>query len=162
SSPSGSWVTLDDEPIGRTPLLVLWKKGAHELSVAKAGYRAFTGTAPIAAGRIERMSVALEVLPKEENVIEEPAALKRSTKDPWKIARALLEAKKCAKLDRLIDDLVDRSTNDVDKARAKMLGAECHLRSGAKPRALELYTEIYGSYGATQSAEVALFEAAKL
>src|SRR5262249_41765857 len=80
----------------------------------------------------------------------------------WKIARALLEAKKCKPLDKVIEGLTDRASSDVDKARAEMLAAECQLRSGAKARALEAYAHVHETYAATQSAEAALFEAAKL
>jgi len=161
SVPSGALVSLAGQRIGETPLLVRWPAGAHEVMVELAGKQSWQGAARLAAGELRRITARLGELGIPTTA---PVARKRPARDrdPWKIARSLLDARRCKKLGRLVRELVAQGSGDTDRARAELLGAECYLRQGEKRRALKLYQQLSRRYPETKGAEAALFEIAKL
>ncbi|MBI4820801.1 MAG: PEGA domain-containing protein [Deltaproteobacteria bacterium] len=161
SEPAGAEVWLDGNRMGEAPLLVRWPVGPHALELRLAGRSTWTGSATVMADRVARVSIGLEAKPEPE-VAPDRGLTPARVRDPWAIAAAHLEARRCAALDRLVPELVRQSATRADKARAEILAAECRLRRGDRRRALSLFTDVAARYEGEKSGEAAAFERAKL
>ncbi|MBW2530809.1 MAG: PEGA domain-containing protein [Deltaproteobacteria bacterium] len=147
SEPEGARVRIGGRRVGRTPLSVSWPTGTYGVAVTHPGHRRW------------RSRIDLD----EQNVREINARLAVEKETPsglWRAAQDDLDARRCRALKAKVETLSERASAD-DRARARMLQAECAMRTGARKRALSIYEEIAREHS-TESAEVAQFEAAKL
>lgn len=161
STPKGADVEIAGVSVGVTPLLVRWPTGHREVAVRAAGFREWHGSTNVAPRATSRLAIVLETLAPSPPVVAAERR-PRPASDPWRLAEASLAARQCSRLDGQVQKLVAQSPQPEDKARALLLGAECHLRTRHKKRALQLYERIANEYPETITAGSARFEAAKI
>jgi ferric-dicitrate binding protein FerR (iron transport regulator)/tetratricopeptide (TPR) repeat protein len=157
SRPDAAQARINGFLLGQTPVLVLWPAGEHRVQLDSAGYEPWSAAVTVEG---EPKSVA----PKLSPIVGKPSPRedRRPAGDPWALARSLVEQHRCAALATHLDLLRAHSATDEERARARSLDAECSLRTGGRRRALEVFQSIVADFGATATAELALFESATL
>lgn len=164
SAPPGAAVTIGGLLIGETPLSVRWPVGTLDVEVEQGGYETWREDAEVKSGEETEVDASLIALPALPVQSEEPAETTeaRPRADLWKLARAALAKRQCAKVENVAQRLVRQTANVDQKAQASVLVAECHLRNGQKARALKQFKAVEERFADAATAEAALFEAGKL
>jgi len=155
SEPAAAEVFLDDAWAGLSPIRLERATGEVRVTVRHRGRKPWSDTVIVSPKEITRVRAQLD------------KKLAKRRPDPaidelWERASRFLKTRRCKKLDRHIDTILETSAGHEAEARALMLGAECRVRTGKKRKALQLFRRVEEKYGSTASAEAALFERAKL
>ncbi|MEK7703456.1 MAG: PEGA domain-containing protein [Myxococcota bacterium] len=157
SRPQGAEARVNGVALGQTPLLVQWSRGEQHVQLDSPGFAPWSAVVTMAG---ERKRIAPQLTPLVEPSPHASAA--PQTRDAWGHARSLVAQRQCTALADEINKVLAQSTSDDERARAYALGGECSLRTGERAAALAAFQQIVAEFGATATAELALFESATL
>ncbi|MBI5509591.1 MAG: PEGA domain-containing protein [Deltaproteobacteria bacterium] len=155
SAPDGARARVDGERVGVTPLWLRLPVGPVEIALDKPGFDDWQQTVQISRDAELPVTGTLEQSRRKTSDARRLAEL-------WREAQSALAAGACRRLDTAVQALVPRLASTADEARAWMLAGECYVRAGQRRRGLAIYERVVDRYADTASAELALFETAKL